>query len=179
MVAGENTVFSYKFKSSGGDHSQGGVGLSREEWEGGPLASCARATRGLGRPSLDARSGRPSRPPSRERRCECGRSMRGQTRRSPVLVQRARACLSGSSGTLPATFDASTALPYIVRMFTVIETPTFVRLASNCWNDEDRTNFITFIAANPDAGDVMPGSGGLRKVRWGTAGRGKRGGVCV
>ena len=42
-------------------------------------------------------------------------------------------------------------------MFTVIETPTFVRFASNCWNDEDRTNFITFIAANPDAGDVVQG----------------------
>jgi hypothetical protein len=70
-------------------------------------------------------------------------------------------------------------LPYIVRVFTVIETPTFVRLASNCWNDEDRTNFITFIAANPDAGDVVSGSGGLRKVRWGSAGRGKRGGVRV
>lgn len=105
--------------------------------------------------------------------------MRGRTRRSPVLAQRAGARLSGSSGTLPATFDVSTALPYIVRMFTVIETPTFVRLASNCWNDEDRTNFITFIAANPDAGDVVPGSGSLRKVRWGTAGRGKRGGVRV
>jgi len=64
-------------------------------------------------------------------------------------------------------------------MFTDIETPTFVRLASNSWNDEDRTNFITFIAANPDVGDVVPGSGGLRKVRWGTAGRGKRGGVRV
>ena len=48
-------------------------------------------------------------------------------------------------------------MPYIVRMFTVVETPTFVRLASNCWNDEDRTHFITFIAANPDAGDVVPG----------------------
>ena len=33
--------------------------------------------------------------------------------------------------------------------------------------------------ANPDAGDVIPGSGGVRKVRWGLAGRGKRGGVRV
>lgn len=64
-------------------------------------------------------------------------------------------------------------------MFTVIETPTFVRLAADCWNDEDRTDFISFIASNPDAGDVAPGSGGLRKVRWGRAGRGKRGGVRV
>jgi len=70
-------------------------------------------------------------------------------------------------------------MPYIVRMITAIKPPTFVRLASHSWNDEDRTNFITFIATNPDAGDVVPGAGGLRKIRWGSAGRGKRGGVRV
>lgn len=64
-------------------------------------------------------------------------------------------------------------------MFTVIETPTFVRLASDYWNDEDRSSFITFIAGQPEAGDVVPGSGGVRKVRWRGAGRGKRGGVRV
>ena len=64
-------------------------------------------------------------------------------------------------------------------MFTVIETPTFVRLASDYWNDEDRTDFINFIAGDPEAGDVVPGSGGVRKVRWGSSGRGKRGGVRV
>ena len=64
-------------------------------------------------------------------------------------------------------------------MLTVIETPMFVRLASDCWNDKARISFITFIAGNPDAGDVVPGSGGVRKVRWGSAGRGKRGGVRV
>ena len=35
-------------------------------------------------------------------------------------------------------------------------------------NDEDRNTFITFIAGNPDAGDVVPGSGGVRKARWGS-----------
>ncbi|WP_366636650.1 transcriptional regulator [Aquisalimonas sp.] len=35
------------------------------------------------------------------------------------------------------------------------------------------------LAANPEAGDVIPGSGGCRKVRWGRAGAGKRGGVRV
>jgi hypothetical protein len=64
-------------------------------------------------------------------------------------------------------------------VFTVIETPTFVRLACDCWNDEDRTSFISFIAGDPEAGDVVPGSGGVRKVQWGSAGRGKRGGVRV
>lgn len=50
-------------------------------------------------------------------------------------------------------------------MFTVIETPTFVRLAEDYWNDEDRTGFVNFIAGAPEAGDVVPGSGGVRKVR--------------
>ncbi|WP_244635027.1 type II toxin-antitoxin system RelE/ParE family toxin [Methylosinus sp. C49] len=62
---------------------------------------------------------------------------------------------------------------------TVIETPTFARLAAQCWEDGDRTAFIDFIASNPEAGDVVPGSGGLRKIRWGSVGRGKRGGVRV
>ena len=39
--------------------------------------------------------------------------------------------------------------------------------------------FITWIASNPEAGDLIPGSGGCRKVRWSTAGRGKRGGARV
>ena len=54
-----------------------------------------------------------------------------------------------------------------------------MRLASACWNDEDRSSFITFIAGNSDAGDVVSGSGGVRKARWGSTGRGKRGGVRV
>jgi mRNA-degrading endonuclease RelE of RelBE toxin-antitoxin system len=64
-------------------------------------------------------------------------------------------------------------------VFTVVETPTFVRLAGQCWRDDERVAFIDLIAANPDAGDVIPRSGGLRKVRWSGSGRGKRGGVRV
>ena len=64
-------------------------------------------------------------------------------------------------------------------MFTVVETPTFARLAARFWDDESLTAFIGFIASNPEAGDVVPGSGGLRKIRWGSAGQGKRGGVRV
>lgn len=64
-------------------------------------------------------------------------------------------------------------------MLTVVETPTFVRLAEDWWREEERTAFIDFIAANPEVGDVVPESGGLRKIRWGRAGRGKRGGVRV
>ncbi len=64
-------------------------------------------------------------------------------------------------------------------MLTIVETPRFVRMADTYWNDADRLEFIDFIAASPDAGAVIPGSGGLRKIRWGHTGRGKRGGVRV
>jgi hypothetical protein len=64
-------------------------------------------------------------------------------------------------------------------MYTVIETPTFVADADDLWSVEERGAFCAWISANPEAGDVIPGSGGCRKVRWGRSGIGKRGGVRV
>jgi len=64
-------------------------------------------------------------------------------------------------------------------MFTVIETPEFIASVESIWTDAEREAFIDWIAANPNAGDVIPGTRGLRKVRWASPGRGKRGGVRV
>ncbi|MGB9128062.1 MAG: transcriptional regulator [Thiobacillus sp.] len=64
-------------------------------------------------------------------------------------------------------------------MYTVIETDVFVRAAAQVWTDVERVAFIDWLAANPDAGDVIPGSGGCRKVRWTRPGMGKRGGARV
>jgi hypothetical protein len=64
-------------------------------------------------------------------------------------------------------------------MRTIAETPIFQRYAAEIWSDAERTEFIGWIAANPTAGDVVPGSGGCRKVRWSRAGQGKRGGARV
>jgi len=64
-------------------------------------------------------------------------------------------------------------------MLTVIETPTFQRLAAEFWSDEERLDFVSWIAATAEAGDVIKGTGGLRKVRWTRAGIGKRGGARV
>lgn len=64
-------------------------------------------------------------------------------------------------------------------MYSVIETPIFVRAASDIWTDDQRMVFINWLAANPDSGDVIPGSGGCRKLRWTRAGMGKRGGARV
>lgn len=64
-------------------------------------------------------------------------------------------------------------------MRTVIETPTFQRQADKLWTEDQRLEFLTWLAANPEAGDVIPGAGGARKVRWTLPGKGKRGGVRV
>ena len=64
-------------------------------------------------------------------------------------------------------------------MRTVAETPVFVRYAAEVWSDAERQEFINFIAANPEAGDIIRGSGGCRKGRWSRSGKGKRGGARV
>jgi hypothetical protein len=62
---------------------------------------------------------------------------------------------------------------------TVIETPTFQKQAEKLWTDDERLAFIDWIAANPLAGDVIPGADGARKFRWSRAGSGKSGGARV
>jgi hypothetical protein len=62
---------------------------------------------------------------------------------------------------------------------TVAETPLFVSQAEAVWEESERVSFVDFIAANPEAGDVIPETGGVRKVRWARAGTGKRGGARV
>ena len=64
-------------------------------------------------------------------------------------------------------------------MRTVAETPIFQRYAAEVWSEAERSGFINFIAANPEAGDLIRGSGGCRKVRWSTSGQGKSGGARV
>jgi mRNA-degrading endonuclease RelE of RelBE toxin-antitoxin system len=64
-------------------------------------------------------------------------------------------------------------------MLTVIESPTYLRSIADIWTEKQAVEFVDFIAANPDAGNVIPGTRGLRKVRWAASGRGKRGGARV
>lgn len=64
-------------------------------------------------------------------------------------------------------------------MRTVIETPTFQKQAEKLWSEDERLDFIDWIAENPLAGDVIPGADGARKVRWSRAGSGKSGGARV
>lgn len=50
-------------------------------------------------------------------------------------------------------------------VYTLIESPTFAADADKLWSEEERLEFFEWLANNPEAGDVVPGSGGCRKVR--------------
>jgi hypothetical protein len=60
-----------------------------------------------------------------------------------------------------------------------IETKLFTRLIDKLLTDGELGELQGFLMENPEAGDVVPGSGGVRKLRWAARGRGKRGGLRV
>ena len=64
-------------------------------------------------------------------------------------------------------------------MFTFVEAPLFTKLVGEYLADREYAALQQALSESPELGDVIPGSGGVRKVRWGTRGRGKRGGVRV
>jgi mRNA-degrading endonuclease RelE of RelBE toxin-antitoxin system len=64
-------------------------------------------------------------------------------------------------------------------MQTVAETPTFTRQADDLFDDGEKQSLITFLSQNPLAGDLISGTGGVRKLRFAASGRGKRGGARV
>jgi hypothetical protein len=65
-------------------------------------------------------------------------------------------------------------------MQTVIETPAFLASAADEGiSDAERAGIVSFMAANPSAGDMIVGSGGARKVRFAGRGKGKSGGYRV
>lgn len=61
----------------------------------------------------------------------------------------------------------------------VVETPEFLSATRKLMTDEERAALVDYLAYNPAAGDLVQGTGGIRKVRWALEGRGKRGGARV
>ena len=64
-------------------------------------------------------------------------------------------------------------------LVTVIETPEFLARVEKLMTEDERDALIAYLAAHPTAGDLIQGTGGVRKLRWGLEGRGKRGGARV
>lgn len=62
---------------------------------------------------------------------------------------------------------------------TVVETPGFLESAAQIMGEDERSLLVDYLAHNPSAGDIIPGTGGVRKLRWSLQGRGKRSGARV
>jgi hypothetical protein len=64
-------------------------------------------------------------------------------------------------------------------VFTFIESSIFERILPVYLDDDEYSEFQQFLMQNPEAGELVPGSGGVRKVRWARPGMGKRGGIRI
>ena len=64
-------------------------------------------------------------------------------------------------------------------MVTVAETREFSRRADGLMGQADKEALVFYLACHPDAGALISGTGGLRKLRWSAGGKGKRGGARV
>ncbi|MDX2143209.1 MAG: type II toxin-antitoxin system RelE/ParE family toxin [Rhodospirillaceae bacterium] len=62
---------------------------------------------------------------------------------------------------------------------TVVQMATFTRDVASVWSEAELAAFVDYIARNPEAGDIVQGTGGVRKIRWAAKGKGKRGGARV
>jgi hypothetical protein len=64
-------------------------------------------------------------------------------------------------------------------VYSFIETKLFTRLSSELLSDDEMRELQLALLGNPHAGDVIPGTGGVRKLRWKAPGRGRRGGYRI
>jgi hypothetical protein len=68
-------------------------------------------------------------------------------------------------------------MEYKICVHSVVETPLFLKAAEEIFSEAEREDIVSMVAADPECGDVMEGTGGFRKVRVGRGGMGKRGGA--
>ncbi|GBC61593.1 addiction module toxin RelE [Desulfonema ishimotonii] len=64
-------------------------------------------------------------------------------------------------------------------LITVAELPEYIRRAERLLDENERNRLIDYLAAHPESGKIMQGTGGIRKIRWARKGKGKSGGVRV
>ncbi len=64
-------------------------------------------------------------------------------------------------------------------LISIVELDCYLREARRVFSEEERTELVNFLAEHPELGDVIPGTGGIRKIRWKSQNQGKRGGARV
>ena len=70
-------------------------------------------------------------------------------------------------------------MDYNYSVLTIAELPEYIRRAEKLMSATERQDIVNYLAAHPKAGDLMEGTGGVRKLRWGRGAQGKSGGVRV
>ena len=70
-------------------------------------------------------------------------------------------------------------MDYNATMITIAEVPEYIHQAEKLMSTAERQDILSYLAAHPKSGDLIEGTGGIRKLRWGRGGRGKSGGVRV
>jgi hypothetical protein len=70
-------------------------------------------------------------------------------------------------------------MAYSSGVFTFIESSIFQRVLPSYLDDDEYSELQQFLMHHPEAGDVVSGSGGVRKMRWSRPGTGKRGGLRI
>ena len=70
-------------------------------------------------------------------------------------------------------------MPYGRLVYEFIETPGFTKLLPQYLSDDEYAELQRVLIKQPEVGDIVPGTGGVRKMRWRLSGRGKRGGLRV
>lgn len=64
-------------------------------------------------------------------------------------------------------------------MQTIVELPEFLKKSDKLLKDSERQSIINYLALHPGSGDILQGTGGIRKLRWSAKSKGKSGGVRV
>lgn len=64
-------------------------------------------------------------------------------------------------------------------LITVVELPEYIKCAERLLDETERNRLIDYLAAHPESGKIMQGTGGIRKIRWARKGKGKSGGVRI
>lgn len=64
-------------------------------------------------------------------------------------------------------------------LITVVELPEFIRKSEKFLSENERDQLIFYLSTHPEAGDLIQGTGGIRKIRWARKGSGKSGGFRV
>jgi hypothetical protein len=70
-------------------------------------------------------------------------------------------------------------MDYTRLMQTVVELPEFIKRSSVLLTESEKHGVINYLAAHPQSGDIMQGTGGVRKFRWAIGNKGKSGGVRI